>query len=103
MHETIKELWDAVFCVGPCRGYMPVTPQAMWPIVKSLKKRDRPKATSAIHSPLGPIFYPNEKAYIIAMCLANQFRVYDLCDCDYSQHVEAKVEALLATIHEGIQ
>jgi hypothetical protein len=39
-----------------------VTPQAIWPIAKSLTKRGGPKATTAIHGPLGPVFYPNEKA-----------------------------------------
>jgi hypothetical protein len=35
-----------------------VTPQAIWPIAKSLKKRGGPKATE-IHGPLGPVVYPN--------------------------------------------
>jgi hypothetical protein len=78
----------------------PVAPQAIWPIAKSLIKRNRPKAPSAIHSPSGPIFYPIDKAYITAVCLENQFTVQDFCDCDCRWHVEAKVEALLATINE---
>jgi hypothetical protein len=41
-----------------------VTPQAIWPIAKSLTKRGGPKAPSAIHGPLGPIFYPIEIANI---------------------------------------
>jgi hypothetical protein len=43
-----------------------VTPQAIWPIPKSLTKRDEPKTTTAIHGPLSLVFYPNEKANIIA-------------------------------------
>jgi hypothetical protein len=39
-----------------------VTPQAIWPSAKSLTKTDEAKATTAIHGPLGPVFYPNEKA-----------------------------------------
>jgi hypothetical protein len=39
-----------------------VTPQAIWPIAKSLAKRGEPKATTAIHGPLGSVFYPNERA-----------------------------------------
>jgi hypothetical protein len=39
-----------------------VTPQAIWPIAKSLTKRGEPKATTAIHGPLGPVFYPNENS-----------------------------------------
>jgi hypothetical protein len=41
-----------------------VTPQTIWPIAKSLIKRGEPKATTAIHGPLAPIFYPNEKANV---------------------------------------
>lgn len=62
------------------------------------KKRGRPKAPSAIHGPLCPTFYPIDKANIIADCLESQFTVHELCDCDNS--VEAKDEALLATIDE---
>jgi hypothetical protein len=79
-----------------------VTPQAVWPIAKSHSKIDIPKASSAIHGPLGPIFYPINKANIIADCSENLFRVHDLCDCDHRQHVEAEVEALLAIIDEDI-
>jgi hypothetical protein len=60
-----------------------VTPQAIRPIAKSLSKRGGPQAPSAIHGPLGPIFYPIDRANIIADCLENQFRVHDLCDCDH--------------------
>jgi hypothetical protein len=35
-----------------------------------------------IHGPFGPVFYPIDKANIIADCLENRFRVQDLCDCD---------------------
>jgi hypothetical protein len=38
-----------------------VTPQAIWPTAKSLTKSGEPKATTAIHGPLGPAFYQNEK------------------------------------------
>jgi hypothetical protein len=38
-----------------------VTPQAIRPIAKSLSKWGEPKAPSAIHGPLGPIFYPLDK------------------------------------------
>jgi hypothetical protein len=39
-----------------------VIPQAIKSIVKSLTKRGEPKAPTAIHGPLGPVFYPNEKS-----------------------------------------
>jgi hypothetical protein len=57
-----------------------VTPQAIWPIAKSLTRRGGPKTPSAIHGPLGLIFYPIDKANIVACCLENQFRAHDLCD-----------------------
>jgi hypothetical protein len=74
-----------------------VIPQAMWPLVKSLTKTGGTKATSAIHGPLGLIFYPIDKANIIGDCLENQFRAHDLSDCNHRRHVEARVKALLAT------
>jgi hypothetical protein len=43
-----------------------ITPQAIWPIAKSLTKRGRPKAPYAIHGPSGPTFYPIDKANVIA-------------------------------------
>jgi hypothetical protein len=39
-----------------------VTTQAICPIAKSLPKSGGSKAPSAIHGPLGPIFYPVDKA-----------------------------------------
>jgi hypothetical protein len=66
------------------------------------KKGGEPKAPSAIHGPLGPVLYPIDKANVIAECLENQFRAHDLCYCDHRRHVEAQVEALLATIDEDI-
>jgi hypothetical protein len=45
-----------------------VTPQATWPIAKSLTKMGGPNVPSAIPSPLCPIFHPFDKANIIADC-----------------------------------
>jgi hypothetical protein len=50
------------------------------------------KAQSAIHGPLGRTIFPYYKSNLETL-----FRVRDLCDSD---QVEAKVEALLATIHK---
>jgi hypothetical protein len=50
-----------------------ITPHAIWPIAKSLTKRGGPKSPTAIHRPLGPAFYPSEKANVIANCLENLF------------------------------
>jgi hypothetical protein len=79
-----------------------VTPQAIWPIAKSLSKSSGPKAPSAIHGPLGPVFYPIDKANITADCLETQFIAHDLCDCDCRGQVGAQVEALLASVDEDI-
>jgi hypothetical protein len=38
-----------------------VTPHAIWPIAKSLTKRGGPKAPTAIHGPLGPVFFQAKK------------------------------------------
>jgi hypothetical protein len=56
-----------------------VTPQALYPIAKSLMRRDGPKAPAALHGPLGIIYHPKEKANVIADCLENQFTSRDLC------------------------
>jgi hypothetical protein len=56
------------------------------------------EASSAIHVPLGLIFYQINKANIISDCLEYQLRAHNLWDCDYRRHVEAQVEALLATV-----
>jgi hypothetical protein len=76
-----------------------ITPQAIWPIAKSLRKRGGPKAPSAIHGPLSPLFYPI-KANAIGDCLENQLTAHSLCDCDHRQQVEAAVQAPLAAIDE---
>jgi hypothetical protein len=43
-------------------GNYEVTLQALWPVPKSLMKRDGPKALTAVHGPLGITHHPNEKA-----------------------------------------
>jgi hypothetical protein len=75
-----------------------VTPQAIWPIAKSFKKRDGPKAPTAIHGPLGFTFHPLEKANAIAGCLENQFTSHKLCDENYKLRVEASVQVLIETV-----
>jgi hypothetical protein len=49
-------------------GNAEVTPQAMWPIAKSLLKKDGRKARTAIHGASGLKFDPSEKANAIAGC-----------------------------------
>lgn len=68
------ELWETK--VGICE----VTPEALWHFVKSLMKRDGPKAPSAIHGPLGITCHLNEKANMIVNYLENQFTSHNLCD-----------------------
>jgi hypothetical protein len=58
------------------------------------------KSNTAIHGPLGFVFYPFNKTDIISDGLENQFTAHDLCDCDNRRQVMVKVEALLATVDE---
>jgi hypothetical protein len=59
------------------------TPQALWPIAKTLMKRDGPKTPTDLHGPLGTTDHPNEEANVIADCLENQFTSHDLYDENY--------------------
>jgi hypothetical protein len=68
-----------------------VTPQAIWPIVKSLMRRDGAKKPTAIHGPLGLTFHSLEKANAITDCLENQFTLHDLGDENHKHQVEARV------------
>jgi hypothetical protein len=74
----------------------------VWTIVKSLSKRGGQKAPVAIHGPLGPIFYPIDKANIIADSIENQFLCMTYVICHHRGHVEAEVEALMTTVDEDI-
>jgi hypothetical protein len=62
--------------VGNCE----VTPQALWPIVKSFMKRDGPNKPTIIHGLLGITYHLNEKANVILVCFKNEFTSHDLCD-----------------------
>jgi hypothetical protein len=66
-------------------GNTEVIPQVIWPIAKSLLKRDGPRAPTAIHGPSGLIFHPSDKANAIADCLENQFIHQDLCNENYKR------------------
>jgi hypothetical protein len=72
----------------------------MWTVAKSFRKSGGPKTPSEIHDPLGPIFYPIDKANRIADCLENKFREHDLCNCERRRHAEAQVEDPVATADE---
>jgi hypothetical protein len=69
-----------------------ITPEAIWPIVKSLLKRDGPRAPTAIHALSGLNFHPSEKANATADCLENQFTHHDLCDENHERREEARVQ-----------
>jgi hypothetical protein len=77
------------------------TPQALWPIAKSLLKRNGPKAPTAFHGSSGLKFQPLEKANAIADYLENLFAPHDLCDENHEWRVEARVRSLLQTIENG--
>jgi hypothetical protein len=55
-----------------------VTPQALWPVAKSLMKKEWTKALVAVHEPLGITYHLNEKANVIVDCLENQFTTHNL-------------------------
>jgi hypothetical protein len=78
-----------------------VTPQAIWPIAKSLTKRGEPKAPTAIHGPSGPAFYSNRKDKIMADCLENLFTPHKLCESDHERRAETRVQALLTSADEN--
>jgi hypothetical protein len=61
-------------------GNIEATPQAIWPIAKSLINRDGPRAPTVMHGTLGLKFHPTDKVNEIADCLENQFTAHDLCD-----------------------
>jgi hypothetical protein len=46
-------------------GNVEVTPDAIWPITKSLLTRDGPRAPTVIHCASGLKFHPSEKANAI--------------------------------------
>jgi hypothetical protein len=75
-----------------------VTPQAIWPIAKSLLKRDEPRAPTAIHGPSGLKFHPSEKANAINDCLENEFTHHDLCEENHERRLEASVQTLLEAV-----
>jgi hypothetical protein len=78
-----------------------VTPHAIWPVTKSLMKRDGPKAPTAIHGLLGLKYHPLEKTNATADCLENQFTPNDLCDENHERRVEARVQALLESVENS--
>jgi hypothetical protein len=71
------------------------TPQAIWPIAKSLINSDGPMEPTAIHGAPGHKFHPRDKANAIADCLENRFTPHDLCDENHERRVEARVQSLL--------
>jgi hypothetical protein len=75
-----------------------VTPQAIWPIAKSLLKKNGTRAPIAIHGASGLKFHPPEKANAIADGLETQFPPHHMCDQNHLRRVEARVQALLETV-----
>jgi hypothetical protein len=66
-----------------------LTPQAIWPIAKSLTYCDIPRASTAIRGLLDLKYHSKYKANAIADCLENQFTPHDLCDENHERRVEA--------------
>jgi hypothetical protein len=88
-HKKALEQWETKI------GNTEVTPQVIWPIAKSLLKREGPRTPTTIHSPSGFKFHTYEKANATAGCCENQFTHRDLCDENHERRVEATVQALL--------
>jgi hypothetical protein len=82
-------------------GNAEVTPQAIWPIAKSILTRDGPRAPTATHGASGLKSLPSEKANAIADCLEIQFTPHELCGEHHEGRVEAKVQALLETVDKN--
>jgi hypothetical protein len=72
-----------------------LTPQAIWPIAKSLSNRDGPRTPTAILGLLRLKYHPVDKANENADCLEKQFTPHDLYEENHEWRVEARVQALL--------
>jgi hypothetical protein len=80
-----------------------VTPQAIWPIAKSLLKRVGPRAPTAIHGASGLKFHPLDKANAIADSLEIQFTPHDLCDNNHSLFKSDRLSANnKLTLHKAL-
>jgi hypothetical protein len=55
-----------------------------------------------MHGSLGPILRLIDESNIIADCLEHQFTPHDFSDYDHKRQVEARVQALVATVDEDI-
>jgi len=66
--RKVTERWG-----GGGESHYEVTPHAVWSLGISLMKRNRPKAPTAIHSPLGLKFLPLEKANATADYREDEF------------------------------
>jgi hypothetical protein len=92
-HKKALERWETKISNSE------VTPQAIWPIAKSLLKgMDHGHhllfmVLQALH-----FIHPFEKASAIADCLKIQFTPHDLCDDNHEQRVEARVQTLLQAV-----
>jgi hypothetical protein len=86
---------------GNKKGNSEVTPLAIWPIAKSLLKRDGASAPTVIHLPSGVKFHPPEKANAIVDSLGNLFTHHDWCDKNHERRVAARVHALLEVVENN--
>jgi hypothetical protein len=68
-------------------GNCEATPQALWPVTKSLKELDEPKIPKAVQRPLRITHHPNEKANENMTCLDNQFMHQELCHENHERRV----------------
>jgi hypothetical protein len=86
----VLERWETK--LGICE----LTPQDLWPIAKSLIKRDGLKAPPVVHGPLEMAYHPN----VYTECLENQFTSHDLCDKNNKRRMETRVQTPLAFVDD---
>jgi hypothetical protein len=78
-----------------------VTPHVLWHLEKSLIKRDRSKAPTAMHSPSVFSFLPLRKANVTVDCLENQFSPHDVCEENRERRIVARVQALFEAVDDS--
>jgi hypothetical protein len=79
-------------------GNSEVTHQAIWPIAKSLMKRDVPKAPTAIHGHLDLKYKPLDRTNTITDCSERMFTPRDLCHESHERRMETRVQAMLEAV-----
>jgi hypothetical protein len=75
-----------------------VASHTVWPLKKSLTRRDKPKTPTVIHSPSGLRFLPLGKANVSTNILVNNFSPHDLCEENHERLGVARIQALFEAV-----